>query len=227
MKQQTPKRRFLRSTGYTLLELMVVMTVAVLVATMGYMGFEQMMVRTRLQGDAVGISNALQRARALAVRHSSIVVAQPTTTPSDELEFFFDDNDNQIWDAGEEEAQPALTLTAARRPEGSVYFWSVDTDTPDSAAAMDGLTVRAGLPSVVVIEMDGSVRDTGGIRLGMGPIPRNEAPATDFEHNFMEVRIVTAATGRTELRKFIPGDDPPYQPKMKLPDGSPNWKFYH
>lgn len=215
-----------RAAGFTLLELLVVLAVVGMLATLGYLGFEMMMVRTRLHGDAVGIANALQRARALAVRHGAIVVAQPSAAAPDELEFFFDDNDNQTWDAGEEEAQPPCTLTLTKNPQASVHFWSATTDDPDPTAAMDGLTARAGLPAVVVIELDGSVRDTGGIRIGMGPFPRSVPEASDFERNFMEVRIVTAATGRTELRKFIPGEDPPYQPRMRTADGT-NWKFYH
>lgn len=216
--------------GFTLLELLVILAIVMVVATLGYVGFEQMMVRTRLQGDAVGISNALQRARALAVRRSAIVVAEVNFGPTDELVFYYDDDDDQTWDlADEEEAQPPLKLTSTGRPETSVYFWAADSDAPDPVAAMDGLTTRAGTSAVVVIEADGSVRDTGGIRIGMGPWPRvGIAKEDDFQRNFMEVRIVIGATGRTELRKFIPdyGSDPEYQPRLTSADGSPNWKFY-
>lgn len=217
--------------GFTLLELLVVMAAIMLVATLGYVGFQQMMVRTRLQGDAVAISNALQRARSQAVRYSTAVVAVATDDPTDMFEFYFDLNGDLIRDPGEDDALPPVRLTYTGRPETTVYFWSADSDNPELVPAMDGLTGRGGgESSVVVIEADGSVRDVGGIRIGMGPLNRTVAAKDDYERNFMEVRIVTTATGRTELRKFIPGDigsDPPYQPRMTSADGSPNWKFYH
>lgn len=208
------------------------MAVILVLAALAVANFETTLKRAKLQGDAVAISNTIQRARALAIRHSKTLVAEIDPT-SLELSFFFDEETDStkpeylVYNAGIDEiAMPSLALSKGNNPATSVRFWSrIDDASPDPKNAMDKFTSRTGEWPALVIDPDGSIRDLGGIRFGMGPDPSDP---NMYDGNFMEVRVVTAATGRTEIRKLIPGKTPPseaYEPRTQTADG-PNWKFY-
>lgn len=225
LRPQSPRRLPSSAAGFTFLELLVVMAVILVVAALTLSNFGMTMKRVKLHGDATAIANTIQRARSIAVRRSKTLVMEIDPT-SLELVFFFDEDEpeNLTYEpAIDEVAMPALSLSKGRQAGTSVRFWSrVDDTSPDAENAMNDFTSRAGKWPALVIERDGSIRDLGGVRIGLGPDPSSDL----FDGNFMEVRVVTAATGRTELRKLIPGQTPPYEIKKETADGSPNWKFY-
>lgn len=224
-----PRRLPPSAAGFTFFELLVMMAIILVIAAVAMANFGVTLKRAKLQGDATVISNAIQRARAVAIRRSKTMVVEIEPT-SLELFFFFDEEDDPtepgylVYDVGVDEiAMPSIFLTEGRTPASSVRFWSpIDDASPDAENAMADFTSRSGLWPALVIDSDGSIRDLGGIRIGMGSDPTS-APYTDG--NFMEVRVVTAATGRTEIRKLVPFKDPPYEPRQQTPNG-PNWKFY-
>jgi Tfp pilus assembly protein FimT len=110
------------------------------------------------------------------------------------------------------------------RTQSNVYFWAAtDADPTVRIDTVDGLTTKpdgVSNPSMVeaegygdweaaVVFLDnGSVAEEGGIRFGMGPFG-----GSDTEVNFLELRIAPRASGRVELRKFIPSPVASYQPK--------------
>lgn len=227
------------ATGFSLVELLVALAVVMVVAGVVVSNFKGQMTRMRLEGDAVAISNTVQRARAQALRYSTAVVGEINPTRTNELRFFFDvDDDLQLTAEDQKPCDadppelicppiPPLELSAGKQPEAGVFFWPADKTSPDPANAFDDLTSRttAGLWPALVIEPNGSVRDLGGIRVGMGRFPTSNP----YDANWMEVRVVTLASGRTEVRKFIPGAIKPasgYQVKMKVVGEGTNWKFY-
>lgn len=221
-----PLRSARRSAaGFTLLELLVIMAIIVVVSTLAFRGFHEALVRSKLLGDTAAIANSLQRARAAALRHGRMVVAEVDAT-NQELVFFYNvdqTGDNLVRNLpDDEDVFPPISLSQGRQPGSTVYFWSHPDATPDPDNAMDGFTDR-GDKKVVVIERDGSIRDLGGIRIAMGPLNWSSVEQV----NFMEVRVVTAGTGKTQLRKFIPEaavGDPLYQPKISTSSGT-NWRF--
>lgn len=215
-----PSRSSRRSAaGFTLLELLVIMAILLIVSALAYRGFREVLVRSKLLGDTAAIANSLQRARAAALRHGKQVIAEVDGV-NQELDFFYNEDESTLArDAGDEDVFPPISLSEGSRPGSTVYFWSYPDTTPDPANAMDGFTDRAG-QKVLVIERDGSIRDLGGIRIAMGKL----GWSSPEQVNFMEVRVVTTGTGKTQLRKLIPGEAVPYQPKMSTPDGT-NWRF--
>jgi prepilin-type N-terminal cleavage/methylation domain-containing protein len=220
-----PRHRQPLAAGFTFIEVLVVMAVILVLGALAVANFGVTLKRAKLQGDATAIANSIQRARSVAVRRSRTVVVEIDSAALD-LTFFFDQSEpeNLTFEAGTDElAMPSLQLSPGNQPASSVRFWSRDDDSsPDPANAMHDFTSRPGDDwPVLVIEPDGSIRDLGGIRIGMGPDPSADL----YDGNFMEVAVVTAATGRTELRKLIPNKTPPYEPRKQTPDG-PNWKFY-
>ncbi len=220
-----PSRNARRTAaGFTLLELLVVLAVILIVSVLAFRGFREVFIRGKLVGDTVAIANSLQRARAAALRHGTMVVGEIDGT-AQELVFFFNEDqtgDNLVQnDPDDENVFPPLTLSQGRQTGSTVYFWSHPDTTPDAAKAMDGFTQRTSDGKrVLVIERDGSIRDLGGIRIAMGQHNWTDAAQV----NFMEVRVVTTGTGKTQLRKFIPGEAVPYQPKFSTSDGT-NWEF--
>jgi prepilin-type N-terminal cleavage/methylation domain-containing protein len=120
-----------------------------------------------------------------------------------------------------------LPWTAADKTFRNVYFWGAADADPTVAPAMsnaiDSLTEKEDSDSAmveadgygdferaVVFLNNGSVVQAGGIRIGMGPFGGGNQKV-----NFLELRIGPQATGRVELRKFIPTSPTAgsYQPK--------------
>ena len=62
-----------RGTGFTLIELMVVVTVMAVSATLAAPGFSQLIANYRVRSGAAGIINGLNYARSEAVRRNSAV----------------------------------------------------------------------------------------------------------------------------------------------------------
>ena len=117
-----------------------------------------------------------------------------------------------------------LPYRGPNRTQSSVYFWGAgDADPTLRTDTVDGLTTKPdGVTNDLMLEADGygdweaavvflengSVAEEGGLRFGMGPFG-----GSDTEVNFLEIRIAPRASGRIELRKFIPSPVASYQPK--------------
>lgn len=141
---------------------------------------------------------------------------------------------------GSYEADPAETYRSVDYPlyewelpwkgpndaRSNVYFWGADDADPTSEADLtEGLTawpadidtsetttkVDDGYGEwgvALIYNDDGSVTDEGSFRIAMGPWGGG-----DREVNFLELRIAPKASGRVELRKFIPSPVGEYKPK--------------
>ena len=136
-----------------------------------------------------------------------------------------------------------LPYRSPTRTESNVYFWAAaDADPTVRTDTVEDLTTKPeGVANDVMLEAEGygdweaavvflengSVAQEGAIRFAMGPWG-----GSDTEVNFLELRIAPRASGRVELRKFIPAPYGTYEPKGYDDDASDQngyryeWEWY-
>lgn len=129
-----------------------------------------------------------------------------------------------------------LPFRGADRTHSNVYFWAAtDADPTVKTDTVEGLTTKPdGVTDDTMLEADGygdwevgavfldngSVVEEGSIRFGMGPFG-----GSDTQVNFLELRIAPKASGRIELRKYIPMPVGAYEPKGADDDPQNGYRY--
>lgn len=237
-----------RHRAYTLVEMIVIVAILGFVSMVVYPLGVEMLARNRVEGFLQEVTSTLTRAKGDAVRFGVPVVVR-ADYENRMLVAFADYNDADGDSGSDLLYNPAVDLdTGVVGPFGSadrevamiqlpdapvfarqVHFWAFEDDAPGGDNALDGFTdapVGDGAdpqPPLIVFEPDGSIRDVGGIRFGIGP----EIRADSTDGNFYEIRIEPAATALFEIRKYIaePPGQAGFYPRSTTP-GSINWQWY-
>lgn len=165
-----------RAAGFTLVEVLVVLTVMLVIALLGIPALLNMVHRSKIEGITRQTAVLMQSARLEAIKtgRPAMVVAN---TLGNELFAFVDDATdppNQTFDAGEE------VLGRFPLPRGVTF------SAPGAQDAINGFTLADG----PIFQLDGSVIETGSLRVG------------DTRGNFLEIRVEPAATGRVGVLKW-------------------------
>ncbi|HEV8628758.1 MAG TPA: GspH/FimT family pseudopilin [Thermoanaerobaculia bacterium] len=202
------------STGFTLLELLVVMAIMMLAVLIGYPMLLKTVARSNLESTAQLIAALLRQARLESVKRAApaVIVLDPTTK---KLSAFLDLNDN----AGTPNSDLLFNPKAGLAADNTDYLIGelqvparVDLGGPASdPLAVKGLTDRGAGPRLV-FNGDGSVVDTGAFRV------------KDNNENDLEIAIEPKATGRVQLRKWSVADSVWYTRDMK--NGKALWEWY-
>lgn len=217
MQERTERRAAPRATaatrpqGFTLLELLIVVTIILVLAGIGYPALHMMLVRSKLTGSAREMVAHFSSARIEAMRLGRSVVVVPDYDRQ-VLLAWRDDDDDLVRDDDED-----LVFELPVPPGGDrgVYLMGPDLQpgtSDDPFESVDGLTDVGGLKGAV-FESDGSIRDEGAFRIADGKDPAN----------IFEVRIAPRATARIAVRKYVydgPNGDDFY------PQGGNSWKWY-
>lgn len=218
------RRRRARATGFTVMEIVVVLAILGLMLAASLPAFLQWIQRQRILGVVNATASRMQMARQEAIKAQVPVVVQPSFANNDILIFAnVDEDPNLQYDP--DPAQPFKTvdyeLARVRLPaqQRQVYFWAPTDATPEGADAIVGLTVTSAAQNAVVFLPDGTVRDTGAIRVA------------DNRENYFEVRVEPRATARVQILKYYfnpPWGDPDgFFPRGRHPtDDVPMWKWY-
>jgi type II secretory pathway pseudopilin PulG len=190
------RSRSSQTAGFTVLELLVMMTTLALAATIAMPALLNFMQRAKLEGAARQTVQMLHSTRLEAITRGapSVVTLDPdsrelvafvdvdgatTTDPPDGL---FNPKD------GDPYKQTDYELGRFRLPDG-VDFVTPDGD--DGIDSIDGFANPAPIPAhIAYFGIDGSVADDGAFRIA------------DARGNFLEARIAAATTARVELRKW-------------------------
>lgn len=261
MKFQRTDLRARPQRGLTLLEVLIILGVAGLLATLALPELMSVIRRSRVEGAAQTLTRRLLEARAEAIYRGSPVIvhadirADPDGNPQHFLVAWVDVDENGKFDGtidvdGIYAADPGepfrsvdyplfdymLPWRGPTRTNSNVYFWGApDSDPTVEINTIDGLTTKAdGVDEEVMTEDDGygdfaaavvflpngSVAEEGGIRFAMGPFD-----GTDTEINYLELRIAPKASGRIELRKYIPDPFDSYEPKGYDDDAAGGLKY--
>ena len=181
------RQRDRSTTGFSLLEILVVVSILAVVIAYGYPVLAKFLVRSKLEGSARQITTLMHRARMDAIQRGvpavvHIDTAQQTftgfTNVDDDVALVFAPDPDRDWRDTDYE------LGSLELP-GVVTF-----DTP-AGSVVDAFTnVPWNATNVAVFEPDGSVRALGAFRLA------------DAKNNYLEVRVEPRATARISLRKW-------------------------
>jgi prepilin-type N-terminal cleavage/methylation domain-containing protein len=188
-----PTRSSEREAGFTLLEMLVVVLIIGIMATLGMPALQQMISRTRLEGLAREVGVICQSSRLEAIKGGI-----PTVIRFDHANrivlSWVDANGDNIQDPDERELM--------RRPlPGQVEF-----DGPDSLPETEGLPKDAD-GAWLTFNVNGSIglndpaTATGECGSGLGCVR-----LADFRNNYLELRIGPAATAKVEIRKWNGSD---------------------
>lgn len=177
-----PGGRSASDGGFTLIELLVVLAILGLVSVLGIPALLNSLHRAKVEGAAEQVIAFARRARLEAIKRNRQTMLRADAT-SNELTAFVDVNQNRVQDA-DEELLGRFTLPAL------VSFRGAPEGTSDDKAPVEGFGGNPG----PVFEPNGSVLTEGAIRVG------------DERGNVLEVRVVSAASGRMEIRKWLGAD---------------------
>lgn len=173
-----------REGGFTLIEALIVMTVLVIVATLGFPALQNLIHRGRIQGIAQETATLMQEARLEAIKRSApaVVSIDPATG---KVTGFLDLDRSGDFNSGDRQlGQYSLPQQV-----------SFSSPTDSGAASIDGFANTtssnpAYAADLAIFRPDGSADDTGAFRFG------------DRRGNYLEVRVDPAATARIRIRKW-------------------------
>ena len=246
--------------GFTLVELLVVLALLIMIGAIGAPVLKEIMLRAKMETFVTGVSQVFHTARSEAVRGNEDVAVVINFAPLDDnnpaVAQFVSVEVYPLADLEDDMPAFANTLCSddaavaiARVPipnfrggeDANVHLWGSQDDQPWGADAVSGFTATAWnsapcwVPSAVdynaaVYTSEGSLRDEGSFRFGMGPFRAGGAANTDVGRNFLEVRVSPAATGKVRIRKWVPKVDPEdldadYYVKQQV-GGRANWEWY-
>lgn len=160
----------------------MVLAILGIVSVLGIPALLNSLHRAKVEGAAQQVSAFAQRARLEAIKRNRQTMLRADAT-SQELTAFVDANENRVRDA-DEELLGRFTLPAL------VSFRGAPAGNADDQTPVDGFGGNPG----PVFEPNGSVLSEGAIRVG------------DERGNVLEVRVVSAASGRMEIRKWLDAD---------------------
>lgn len=214
--------------GFTLIEVLVVLTILFIMALVGFPKIQQLIIRNKLMGVTRDLSQSLQLARQTAVKTGLPVVAQPDFG-TDSLVVFVNVDEDAGLKFEHDPIQPPKTtdyqvarvpLPKAQSADANVYFWGPGDASWEGPSAVIGLTPAGSGPNAAVFEPDGSIRDIGSFRIA------------DARGNFFELRIAPQATAQVEVRKYYKdsppwGGSPDFYPQGTHPAGYPLWRWWY
>ncbi len=209
-----------RHRGFTLIELLVVLAFVGITMLIGIPAFQNMIVRNRTEGYARDASMLIQRTRLEAIRANRPGAVYLDTSDNALVGFVDADADGAYGPkAGQAYRTTDFELGRLLPPSGV----SFEAPAPGGSgkASVDGLSQigheDGSTYKAVIFQRDGSVQADGAFRIA------------DRRDNRLELRIAPAATGRVELRMYMPDsqhatdtgdpwvpggdpDDPNYEP---------------
>lgn len=211
------------SQGFTLVEILVIITIIMMFALVGYPAFNNWIDQARITAVVRSAASKMQLARQEAIKMNAQVVVQPDFDLNELLVFVNVDGDPGFdFNPDPNAALKTVDYQLARLELPLDYgftFRSPADKGPKGKTVIEGLTVTNAAVNAVVFVPHGSVLDTGSIRIA------------DDRDNFFELRIEPRATARVQVLKYHPdppwGDPAGFFPRGPHPDtADPMWVWF-
>ena len=106
-----------KTKGFTLLEIMIVMTIVAILSVVAVPGFLSKMPERRLRAAAREVYSNLQQARLLAIKENQVKRLRIVTAGTGS--YYLDDNNNSVWDAPPEKGVDLSTYQDVGYGRGS------------------------------------------------------------------------------------------------------------
>lgn len=202
--------------AFNLLELMAVLAVIGILATLAFPALTRVLQRERAEGFLRTATLMVEKAKGEAAKRNRPVVVRADFL-RDALYAFADlDRDGQS-DPGEPEIFYLALPAAGSAPDRALQYWAAGEPRPEMAGAIAGFspdpTTGATLRQLI-LEADGSARDAGAFRFGLPGSPGN----------YYELRVDPPATARIQLRKYI--WEAPAGYLARNPGSAATWPWY-
>jgi prepilin-type N-terminal cleavage/methylation domain-containing protein len=173
-----------RHSGFTLIEVLVVLILLGLIALLGFPALQNAIARSRLEGTARQITILMQQSRFDAIKNSAPVSVRVDIP--ERLVTAFRESASSGTIGTRDSGEPAVGGEA-----GITLPRLVDFVAPGSETVIKGFSPPSPTTAAwVTFNTDGSVRQQGAFRIG------------DNRSNFLELAIEPAATARIEMRKW-------------------------
>lgn len=178
--------------GFTLIELIIILAILATAAFMILPRLFWFVDRAKLRGAALATKTMIQQARLAALKGTGggrVVFDYP----NGRIYAFVDSNGNGTYDAGTDRQLGDYRLREVGK-KTVIAFMSHNDTGPNTAGAIESFDDppfggTCGGNGCIVFDQNGTGQ-TGAVRF------------TDGYGNFLEVRILSTATGRTEVRKY-------------------------
>ncbi len=171
--------------GFTLIEMLVVMTLMLVLVALGLPALQTALHQSKIRGIAQEVTVLMRQARIEAVKGPSRAVVQivpPSPSAPGHVRAFADTNADGRLDPTE------TVLGDFTLPPGVTF---TDSSGNEDKASVDGFSTDPdGGPAIAIFQRDGSIAAIGGYRFG------------DNNGNFLEVHVEPAATAKIQVRKF-------------------------
>lgn len=183
------------SRGFNLAELLVILALIGVVATLGFPVIQNVLHKSKVRAAVRSATNLLQIARLEAIRRGAPTVVG-IDADNGEIIAFVDVHGPAVTDPSDGIFNPVLgqpyRMTDYELPR--VHLSGLSFKDPDGdvgTGSIDGFDNPNLLPdSKVIFQSDGSAMATGAFRLA------------DLRSNYFEIRVAPAATGKLQLRKY-------------------------
>jgi prepilin-type N-terminal cleavage/methylation domain-containing protein len=190
-----------RTAGFTIIEVLVAVTIVLVIALLGVPPLLRMAYRAKIEGAVQSTAGLMRIARFEAIKRNVparvIVDYERDLVTAVALEDYDGDG------------TPTPRRLGQHRLPKDVFFWGEEDAAPEGDNAISNFPHDED-GGFAEFRSDGSAASVGAIRFG------------DQRGNFLEVRVATAATGRIELRKWRPADDQYHA----LGEWSQSWEWY-
>lgn len=199
-----------RRSGFTFIEMMVVMIIMMVIAFIGIPNLLEFIARSKVLTSAAQMQTLLRVARMTSIKTGKTVVvkalqASTAEGAAGEIFAFTDSNTNTVYDAPLA-SESRLDRDGNKLPGSLILPKGLAFAGPGgAAAAFSGFPTEAsGKTGIIRFFPSGAAESVGAIRI------------RDNRSNILELRIDQTATARMTLRKFV-GD----------PNGSDNVNNYY
>ena len=202
------QRRRVRLAGFSLIELLITITVIMIVAMMGFPALMNVIYRSKIETSARQVTTIMQVAKLEAIKTGrETVVVIDTTDRTIQAYVNVDESDDRAFnpDPSKVYRTADYEIRIVTLPNG------VDFIGPSgSGDEIDGFAHPASGPDMLIFRPNGSIEDEGAYRIA------------DTRGNFLEARVSPEATAKIVLNKW----DPDNTVWIGRREGDKPWKWY-